>query len=175
MLCRRARMAGLPPSAGCQSSWRSGHQGRDTLGLVGRPSSCPPLRVFPPACPLLSVPKNLSFMISTFRLRQRNLFQSFLSLSANMARRTIFVCLLLSAISLSSAAGKCYYPNGAQSFDNFPCDAEVEDGPCCHGSLGWACLSNKLCRGPDGNVVRGSCSDPTWESPECAHFCLSTF
>ncbi|KAH6691355.1 hypothetical protein F5X68DRAFT_201757 [Plectosphaerella plurivora] len=90
-----------------------------------------------------------------------------------MARQTFFVCLLLSAVSFSSAAGRCYYPNGAQSFDNFPCDVDAEDGPCCHGSQGWACLDNKLCRGPDGNVVRGSCSDPTWDSPECSHFCLS--
>ncbi|KAL2755386.1 hypothetical protein ACRALDRAFT_1082359 [Sodiomyces alcalophilus JCM 7366] len=68
---------------------------------------------------------------------------------------------------------RCYYPNGQRANGDFPCDPDDEDSPCCNGGMGWACLSNKLCKGPDGNVIRGSCTDPNWESPHCPQYCLN--
>jgi len=73
----------------------------------------------------------------------------------------------------------CYFPNGQQATGDFPCDpaatATTSNSACCGGSVGSVCLSNKLCRGPDGNVVRGSCTDAGWTSGECASYCLGEF
>ncbi|GJC96180.1 hypothetical protein ColKHC_05006 [Colletotrichum higginsianum] len=81
----------------------------------------------------------------------------------------LFLCLL----QITSVVAKCYFPDGNAVPGDFPCDPDADDSPCCHGGLGSACLSNKLCRGPNGNTVRGSCSDESWNSPLCAHYCMS--
>ncbi|KAL6697227.1 hypothetical protein J3F84DRAFT_368357 [Trichoderma pleuroticola] len=75
-------------------------------------------------------------------------------------------------VPCSAALKQCYYPNGSPSSD-FPCDPNAKQSACCGGGLGAACLSNKLCQSNDGNIIRGSCSDKNWSSPECANFCLS--
>ncbi|OPB45503.1 hypothetical protein A0O28_0077130 [Trichoderma guizhouense] len=75
-------------------------------------------------------------------------------------------------VPCSAALKQCYYPNGSPSSD-FPCDPSAKQSACCGGGLGAACLSNKLCQSNDGNIIRGSCSDKNWNSPECANFCLS--
>ncbi|QYT04762.1 hypothetical protein H0G86_011663 [Trichoderma simmonsii] len=75
-------------------------------------------------------------------------------------------------VPCSAALKQCYYPNGSPSSD-FPCDPNAKQSACCGGGLGAACLSNKLCQSNDGNIIRGSCSDKNWNSPECANFCLS--
>ncbi|KAJ0163347.1 hypothetical protein CTA2_3135 [Colletotrichum tanaceti] len=82
----------------------------------------------------------------------------------------LFLCVLQIT---TSVVAKCYFPDGNAVSDDFPCDPDADDSPCCHGGLGSACLSNKLCRGPNGNTVRGSCSYESWDSPLCAHYCLS--
>ncbi|UKZ56948.1 hypothetical protein TrVGV298_010795 [Trichoderma virens] len=75
-------------------------------------------------------------------------------------------------VPCSAAIKQCYYPNGNPSSD-FPCDPNAKQSACCGGGLGASCLSNKLCQSNDGNIIRGSCSDKNWSSPECANFCLS--
>ncbi len=82
--------------------------------------------------------------------------------------------LILSLISRCWAQNQCFYPNGVQSKTDFPCDPTAADSPCCGGGAGTFCLTNKLCRGPDGNIVRGSCTDKDWSSSDCPLFCLST-
>ena len=81
---------------------------------------------------------------------------------------------LLSFSSICWAQSQCYFPNGRQAADNSPCDPDAKESACCGGSRGTVCLTNKLCRGPDGNIIRGSCTDKNWDSPECAQYCLST-
>ncbi|KAK0385360.1 hypothetical protein NLU13_7836 [Sarocladium strictum] len=81
-----------------------------------------------------------------------------------------FLLLLLTAIPVVLA--QCYYPNGAEAKDDKPCDENAENSMCCTASTGSLCLSNKLCSGPNGNVIRGSCTDKDWDAPECASYCL---
>ncbi|KAL2130337.1 hypothetical protein VTI74DRAFT_6588 [Chaetomium olivicolor] len=73
---------------------------------------------------------------------------------------------------LCSAQKQCFFPNGQQAANDFPCDPNAADSPCCGGSVGGVCLTNKLCRSPDGNTIRGSCTDKSWNSPECPQYCL---
>ncbi|ROT35115.1 hypothetical protein SODALDRAFT_329289 [Sodiomyces alkalinus F11] len=87
-----------------------------------------------------------------------------------MARLALPVTLLC-LLHLCSA--RCYYPNGLRANGDFPCDPDDDDSPCCNGGAGWSCMSNKLCKGPDGNIIRGSCTDQNWESPSCPQYCLS--
>ncbi|KAL2158289.1 hypothetical protein VTH06DRAFT_4610 [Thermothelomyces fergusii] len=85
-----------------------------------------------------------------------------------------FLLLLLVHLGLfrRCLGKKCYYPGGKEATGDFPCDADAEHSPCCAGTpLGLACLANKLCLSPAGRFARGSCTDPTWESPECPKFC----
>ena len=77
-----------------------------------------------------------------------------------------------SAQSLSQRT--CYFPNGQVSHDDHPCDGNAEHSTCCGGPpTGAVCLSNKLCKGIDGLLSRGTCTDPTWTSPDCPSFCAS--
>jgi hypothetical protein len=82
------------------------------------------------------------------------------------------IILLLSVSSVCLGQNRCFYPNGKNATGDFPCDLSAENSACCGGGLGSVCLSNKLCRGPDGNLARGSCTDKNWQAPECALFCL---
>lgn len=88
---------------------------------------------------------------------------------ATMTRH--ITALFLYFLPICLAASKCYYPNGVEAND-FPCDPDADESVCCSGGLGTVCLSNKLCIGADGNTLRGSCTDKSWASPECAMFCL---
>jgi len=69
----------------------------------------------------------------------------------------------------------CYAPNGdlAQG-GNFPCFLDQDVSPCCgEGSI---CEASGLCKvaGSTGvsDLIRGSCTDRTWNSPECPQYCL---
>lgn len=95
--------------------------------------------------------------------------------NSNMRLHTAVACMGL--VQLSWAAKKCYYPNGVEATTDTPCHPEAEDSMCCFkgGSYGRACLSNKMCQAPDGKIIRGTCTDRNWNSPECASFCMSSF
>ncbi|KAK4222744.1 hypothetical protein QBC38DRAFT_518515 [Podospora fimiseda] len=70
------------------------------------------------------------------------------------------------------AAKRCYYPGGKEAFDQ-PCDPDAEVSVCCAGDgLNHRCLSNGLCAGTN-QIARGSCTDQSWKSTECAQVCLS--
>ncbi|KAF9873950.1 hypothetical protein CkaCkLH20_08684 [Colletotrichum karsti] len=91
--------------------------------------------------------------------------------------------LLLLAASLAAtgvqgvraAANLCFFPGGVQALD-VPCDPKAEVSMCC-GSVN-ACLSNGLCKLEDTSnntgiaYARGTCSDPTWQSPVCPQNCV---
>ncbi|CAH0057763.1 unnamed protein product [Clonostachys solani] len=87
----------------------------------------------------------------------------------------IFLALfLLIFLRPCSAASTCYFPNGNVAADNFPCDPDAEESACCGGGLGSVCRSNRLCQNSNGNLVRGTCTDKNWESPECLKYCIGT-
>jgi len=84
--------------------------------------------------------------------------------------------LLLWIFALPCWAQKqCFYPNGVLATSDAPCDPDAADSPCCGKGMGTVCLTNKLCSGPDGNIIRGSCTNKDWNSPGCPLFCLSKF
>ncbi|KAI9854921.1 MAG: hypothetical protein M1824_006490 [Vezdaea acicularis] len=77
----------------------------------------------------------------------------------------------------AGAAKNCFLPNGALRGDDSPCDPNAEDSPCCWQSLGYECLDNGLCVGNgtanvSPQIIRGTCTDPTWKSPKCPQYCL---
>jgi hypothetical protein len=67
---------------------------------------------------------------------------------------------------------KCYYPGGEEATGDYPCDSDAEHSACCAGgTLGKACLANKLCWSPGMRFARGSCTDPSFKSPACPDYC----
>lgn len=80
--------------------------------------------------------------------------------------------IVVASLALSGTAfAQCYYPNGKVAEPDFPCDVNAEVSVCC-GGRGTQCMSNRLCQDPDGRVIRGSCTDKNWLSPECGLYCL---
>lgn len=68
----------------------------------------------------------------------------------------------------------CYFPDGAVATHDTPCHTlSTGDGAsaCCADAD--VCLDNHLCLAQAGGEVisRGSCTDETWESPECSQYC----
>ena len=67
----------------------------------------------------------------------------------------------------------CYYPNGDAVADNNPCVLDQDASPCCGN--GWTCLENGLCYNPISKALaRGTCTDPSWTSPQCPQFCTKS-
>ncbi|KAI1799654.1 hypothetical protein F4811DRAFT_568002 [Daldinia bambusicola] len=77
-----------------------------------------------------------------------------------------FFCTTFAVIS------QCYYPNQEEAEGDSPCNPNADSSACCGGGIGTVCLSNGLCQGPNGAVIRGSCSDKYWNSGNCANYCL---
>ena len=72
------------------------------------------------------------------------------------------------------ANAKCYFPDGSIATNDTPCNSAATSNSvsaCCgHSDI---CLDNALClmQHDDLGIVRGSCTDETWQSPECAQYC----
>jgi hypothetical protein len=97
-------------------------------------------------------------------------YQAVLHNAIMLVRRVSSFSLLLQLPVVAFAASQCYYPNGKESTDQ-PCNPDADVSPCCGTGLGSVCLSNLLCQGSNGNVVRGSCTDKNW-GEGCALYCL---
>ena len=73
-----------------------------------------------------------------------------------------------------SSAQPCYFPDGSISTNDSPCHAPfTDDGAsacCAHSDV---CLDNNLCLAQNGPelISRGTCTDKTWQSPECSQYC----
>lgn len=82
--------------------------------------------------------------------------------------------LLVPLSVLQVCWGKCYYPNGNEAKDNIPCDPDAEVSACCGVAdiNGHACLTNTLCLGGNGKIIRGTCTDKSWNSPDCPQWCM---
>ncbi|KAF2648328.1 hypothetical protein K491DRAFT_784133 [Lophiostoma macrostomum CBS 122681] len=74
----------------------------------------------------------------------------------------------------------CYMPSGDLTNDQ-PCNPDADVSQCC--ALGDFCTSNHLCLPPNflnstgGSTVslyiRGTCTDDSWQSPECGGACVA--
>jgi hypothetical protein len=66
----------------------------------------------------------------------------------------------------------CYYPDGGTAKGDYACNLTAEHSFCC--AVGYNCLDNKICVAVgNSNWNRGSCTDKTWNSPECPQFCTN--
>jgi hypothetical protein len=84
--------------------------------------------------------------------------------------------LLLATLIRTSLQQTCYFPNGVIARDDYPCISLISKSPgtdvhCCE--VGRTCLPNRMCSGnsQDENPMRGTCTDSTWDSPNCPKFC----
>ena len=93
------------------------------------------------------------------------------SISSDMLFTILLVCVLGSAVIANAQI--CYFPDGSVSPLDTRCHSlSVGDGAsaCCASSD--ICLSNGLCLQSDAEVVsRSSCTDRTWQSPDCSQYC----
>lgn len=68
---------------------------------------------------------------------------------------------------------KCYYPDGEETTapKDYACNLASNASACC--SIGTFCLDNGLCQNDKSmETIRGSCTDQTWTSSDCPHYCL---
>ncbi|KAI1468963.1 uncharacterized protein F4812DRAFT_353003 [Daldinia caldariorum] len=90
--------------------------------------------------------------------------------------RLSYFCLQLALFHFFRAtfaiSSHCYYPNQQEAEGDSPCNPNADSSACCGRGIGTICLSNGLCQGPNGAVIRGSCSDKYWDSGNCANYCL---
>ncbi|KAK1811679.1 hypothetical protein LTR12_013941 [Friedmanniomyces endolithicus] len=87
---------------------------------------------------------------------------------------TTLPILLLHALTLTNAQ-TCYFTDGIAAVDDTPCLDTIPAGrasPCC--SRLDICLTNGYCLNAGTTFNRGSCTDQTWNSPDCTHQCTQT-
>jgi hypothetical protein len=82
--------------------------------------------------------------------------------------------VVLTSYILSALADEgvplCYYPDGGTAKGDYACNLTAEHSFCC--AVGYNCLDNKICVAVgNSDWNRGSCTDKTWNSPECPQFC----
>jgi hypothetical protein len=97
--------------------------------------------------------------------------------------RLLIIGLAVAVSNIAVANAQCYYPGGTWAKDQFPCNGHAYTTLCC--PTGWTCFSNNLCIATDPSVVssdlplgtsiRGTCTNPLWNSTACGDFCLSKF
>ena len=84
----------------------------------------------------------------------------------------LLVCFLGHVIVIN--AQTCYYPDRSVSPHDTPCHSPfTSDGfsACCDRFD--LCLDNGLCLAQGGSEIisRGSCTDESWQSPQCSQYC----
>ncbi|KAK4159044.1 hypothetical protein QBC43DRAFT_327942 [Cladorrhinum sp. PSN259] len=83
---------------------------------------------------------------------------------------------IFSAKSRADGGRQCYLTNGKEATGYFPCDPDAENSACCNGAVGYTCLSNTLCKGPNQELVRATCTDPTWkQGGACKRYCFGGY
>ncbi|KAK0799077.1 hypothetical protein LTR87_009318 [Friedmanniomyces endolithicus] len=85
--------------------------------------------------------------------------------------------LLLYGSASLAYAQSCYWPAETQANSNWtPCDASKSASHCCHAED--LCLNNGYCFAQAGSgngfpnrLVRGACTDRSWQSGSCPQYC----
>ncbi|KAK4656283.1 hypothetical protein QC762_309960 [Podospora pseudocomata] len=92
---------------------------------------------------------------------------------ASLTFLLFFLAILTNHRVLSQqAVSKCFYPNGDEAPGDFPCNQDANGASvCCNGDKGYTCMTNKYCRGPRQELVRGSCTDSSFPSADCPKPC----
>lgn len=95
--------------------------------------------------------------------------------SSWIPREVSFALLIFFTLSRPSLQQTCYYPDGSIANTDRACILEGQDFSFCCGQ-NYACLANKVCSNTISsasgiNLVRGSCTDHSWESEFCPNFC----
>ncbi|RDW79482.1 hypothetical protein BP6252_04120 [Coleophoma cylindrospora] len=75
--------------------------------------------------------------------------------------------LIASFIASSHALAQCYYPDGTAEPNHRPCNQTISGISACCDPLD-ACSESGFCLGRSGWQYRGSCTDTTWASGNCA-------
>jgi hypothetical protein len=86
---------------------------------------------------------------------------------------TLLAVILTTGYILSALADVplCFYPDGSTAQSDFACNLTAEHSFCC--AVGYNCLENKICVAVgESDWNRGSCTDKSWNSPECPRFCM---
>ncbi|RWA09606.1 hypothetical protein EKO27_g5498 [Xylaria grammica] len=81
---------------------------------------------------------------------------------------------ILQVASIATAnQQQCYYPQGNPSDSDIPCGDSTSHSHCC--GFESICLSNKLCLHSTGSfeLSRASCTDRSWQSPNCPSHCTN--
>lgn len=85
-----------------------------------------------------------------------------------------FILAFFFTLVASTRAQSCYFTDGSLSPSDLPCTS-VSSGNasmCC--AANEYCFSNGLCISPSTNTFnRGSCTDQSWKSSNCAHYCTN--
>lgn len=89
----------------------------------------------------------------------------------------VITCSLILLLLTPHASADCFYPNGTSRNGNIT-GAAAPYKPCfsgvsmCCSTVFDTCERDGLCS--DGtNLWRESCTDPTWQSPNCVKLCVS--
>jgi hypothetical protein len=97
-----------------------------------------------------------------------------MAISNPIPRPFTLLIVILTGYILSTGAEvpSCYYPDGSQALYDYACNLTAEASFCC--AVGFHCLDNKICVAAEGKGKQpynvGSCTDGTWNSPECPSF-----
>lgn len=77
------------------------------------------------------------------------------------------------SVHFLSVAADCYFPSGLLNELYQPCDRSNEHSMCCGTRELDRCRKDGLCfDAPNNDIWRGSCTDPTWNSPACIKLCV---
>lgn len=81
--------------------------------------------------------------------------------------------LFLSLRLLSASAQTCYGVGGSIAAGHTPCNPSNSTHSACCSEVDY-CLGSGLCfdSGGDALVSRQSCTDQSWESQACPHYCM---
>ena len=86
----------------------------------------------------------------------------------------MFIAILACFLGRVTTIGAptCYFPDGSEANRDTTCRAQAygQASACC--AYMDICLDNSLCLSAVTEVItRGSCTDPTWQSPNCPRYC----
>ena len=93
---------------------------------------------------------------------------------AMLAHALLCLLILTRFLDLAYASAQCYYVDGTPSPTDVhqPCFPENSVSACCVLDSGNdVCLSSGLCMTNSGQLYQGACTDSSYTSANCSHFC----
>ncbi|TKX27042.1 hypothetical protein C1H76_0797 [Elsinoe australis] len=86
----------------------------------------------------------------------------------------LLACIALLYTTCYAQDKTCYFLTGGIASGDKPCPGYNGDGPCCPSNR--ACGDDNLCGTTPGDPSqsRGSCTDKSWDNPNCPQYCLGS-